>query len=119
MTFNLGGTRQTAAKTDKMEFSSWSRPDNTSRRIKYGIEYGLDFGTIKPIRTSVNINGAWFHILRTRQTTSTSYRSKIDKYAPTMPSGSGPAEIVQVSVFGSIVSSFVSLSIVGRVAMQL
>ena len=89
VTFNLGGTRQTAAKTDKMEFSSWSRPDNTSRRIKYGIEYGLDFGTIKPIRTSVNINGAWFHILRTRQTTSTSYRSKIDKYAPTMPSGSG------------------------------
>ena len=89
VTFNLGGTRQTAAKTDKMEFSSWSRPDNTARRIKYGIEYGLDFGTIKPLRTSVNINGAWFHIQRIRQTTSTSFRSKLDKYAPTMPSGSG------------------------------
>ena len=89
VTFNLGGTRQTAAKTDKMEFSSWSRPDNTARRLKYGIEYGLDFGTIKPLRTSVNINGAWFHIQRIRQTTSTSFRSKLDKYAPTMPSGSG------------------------------
>lgn len=92
VTFNLGGTRQTAAKTDKMEFSSWSRPDNTARRIKYGIEYGLDFGTIKPLRTSVNINGAWFHIQRIRQTTSTSFRSKLDKYAPTMPSGSGKVQ---------------------------
>ena len=92
VTYSLGGTRQTAAKTEKMEFSSWSRPSNNYKRIKYGIEYGLDFGTIKPLRTSVSINGAWFHIQRTRLTTSTSYRSKIDKYAPTMPSGSGSVQ---------------------------
>jgi len=92
VTYDFDGTRQVAEKTEKMEFSSWGRPSNTSSRIKYGIEYGLDLGTLKPLRTSVSINGAWFHIQRIRQTTSTSYRSKLDSYAPTMPSGSGSVQ---------------------------
>ncbi len=92
VTYTLEGTRQKASRVEKMEFSSWSRPANNARRIKYGIEYGLDLGTIKALRTSVNINGAWFHIQRTRETPSTSYRSKIDLYAPTMPAGSGSVQ---------------------------
>ena len=87
--YTLSGVREAAGEVQKMEFSSWSRPSNNARRIKYGIEYGLDLGTIRPIRTSVSINGAWFHIQRTRETASTSYRSKIDLYAPMMPAGSG------------------------------
>lgn len=87
--YTLAGVREKAATVDKMEFCSWSRPSNTASRIKYGIEYGLDLGTIKALRTSVNINGAWFHIQKTRETTSNSYRSKLDKYAAVMPSGSG------------------------------
>ena len=89
VTYMLDGTRQTASKVDKKEYASWSRPSNSSRRIKYGIEYGLDLGTIKAIKTSVNINGAWFHIERTRETESTSFRSKTDQYAPVLPAGSG------------------------------
>lgn len=92
VTYTLNGARAAADKVDKMEFSSWSRPSNTGRRLKYGIEYGLDFGTIKPIRTSVSINGAWFHIQKTRETPSTGYRSKIDLYAPVMPAGSGTVQ---------------------------
>lgn len=87
--YTLAGVREKATTVDKMEFCSWSRPSNTSSRIKYGIEYGLDLGTIKALRTSVNINGAWFHIQSTRETTSNSYRTKLDNYAAVMPSGSG------------------------------
>jgi hypothetical protein len=90
--YTLSGARQAADEVQKMEFSSWSRPSNNARRIKYGIEYGLDLGTIRPIRTSVSINGAWFHIQRTRETASTSYRSKIDLYAPMMPAGRGTVQ---------------------------
>jgi len=92
VTYTLDGTRRKAATTDKMEFASWSRPSNNSRRIKYGIEYGLDLGTIKAIKTSVSINGAWFHIERTRETESTSFRSKTDKYAYVLPAGSGSVQ---------------------------
>ena len=89
VTYDLAGERVIAATNDKMEFTSWSRPSNNSSRIKYGIEYGLDLGTIKPLRTSVNINGAWFHIQNTRETSYTSIRSKLDEYVPLMPEGSG------------------------------
>lgn len=89
VTYDLAGERGVAATNDKMEFTSWSRPANNSSRIKYGIEYGLDLGTIKPLRTSVNINGAWFHIQTTRETDYTSIRNKLDAYVPLMPEGSG------------------------------
>ena len=87
VTYLLAGVRETAAKTAKAEFSSWGRPSNNASRIKYGIEYGLELGTIPAIKTSVNINGAWFHIQRTRETTGVSFRSKTDDYAPVMPAG--------------------------------
>ena len=89
VTYDLAGERGIAATNDKMEFTSWSRPANTGSRIKYGIEYGLDLGTIKPLRTSVNINGAWFHIQSTRETTSISIRSKVDEFVPVKPEGEG------------------------------
>ena len=89
VTYTLAGEREIAATNGQIEFTSWSRPANNNSRIKYGIEYGLDLGTIKPLRTSVNINGAWFHIQNTRETTYTSIRSKLDEYVPLMPAGSG------------------------------
>lgn len=89
VTYLLSGVRQKAQKNAKTEFSSWGRPDNTASRIKYGIEYGLDLGTISALRTSVNINGAWFHIARKSEGEDVTYRSKLDEYAPVMPSGEG------------------------------
>lgn len=89
VTYLLNGSRGVAEKISKMEFTSWSRPSNTNSRIKYGIEYGLDLGTIKALRTSVNINGAWFHIQSTKETTGISIRSKLDDYVAVLPAGSG------------------------------
>ncbi len=42
-------------------FRSYSIYRNASKRIKKGIEYSLDLGTIKAIRTQFNITGAWFY----------------------------------------------------------
>ncbi|MBR3562364.1 MAG: TonB-dependent receptor [Bacteroidales bacterium] len=90
--YSLGGARQTAARTELVEYVSWGRPSNNTHSEKHGIEYGIDLGSIRPLRTTVNINGAWFHIRRTRETTSTSYINKNYAYAPTMPAGSGSVQ---------------------------
>ncbi len=92
VTYSLGGTRYTADKTNITEYMSWGRPTNNTHSEKYGVEYGLDLGTIKALRTSLNINGAWFHIQRTRETESTYSINKNYAYAPTMPAGSGSVQ---------------------------
>ena len=92
ITYELDGVRHEATKEDLVEYTSWGRPANNTNSRKFGIEYGLDLGTIAPIRTSVNINGAWFHIQRTRETTSTYSINKNYAYAPTMPAGSGTVQ---------------------------
>lgn len=89
VTYVLSGVRQAAQKNAKTEFSSWGRPTNNASRVKYGIEYGVDLGTIPALRTSVNINGAWFHIARKSETPGVTFRSKLDEYAPVMPAGEG------------------------------
>lgn len=76
----------TVPMTDMM---TWSRPDNNTRSLKHGIEYGLDLGTLKPIRTSLSINGAWFHVARTLETSSLKYINRNYNYVPLMPSGYG------------------------------
>ncbi len=45
-------------KTDE-KFSSFSIYRNASTRIKKGVEYSLNIGTIRALRTSFNITGAW------------------------------------------------------------
>ncbi|MGL4992734.1 MAG: TonB-dependent receptor [Bacteroidales bacterium] len=40
--------------------SSYSRPLNGERVVKNGVEYRLILPTIKPIRTTIEINGAWY-----------------------------------------------------------
>ena len=57
--------------------------------MKHGIEYGLDLGTFKPLRTSLSINGAWFHISRTDETTSLNYINRNYNYVALMPEGMG------------------------------
>lgn len=89
LTYMLGGERKTATKELLTEYATWSRAANNTHSVKYGIEYGLDFGTIRPLRTSIQINGAWFHIDRSSETPHTSYISRTYDYAPVRPAGSG------------------------------
>lgn len=47
------------SKTDTL-LMSYSRPQNGERVIKKGIEYRLSFPQIEIIKTSIEINGAWY-----------------------------------------------------------
>ncbi|MCY1719155.1 TonB-dependent receptor [Prolixibacteraceae bacterium Z1-6] len=46
---------------DDVTFRTYSVYRNANRRIKKGVEYSLNTGTIEALRTSFNITGAWFY----------------------------------------------------------
>lgn len=68
--YTQNGVAGTAVRNMYLERVSWSMPYNTTRSLKHGIEYTLNLGTWKALRTSLNITGAWFHIKRQRMTES-------------------------------------------------
>ena len=84
-----GGNPAVADKKSEILMTTWGRPGNTSASRKYGIEYGLDLGTFKPLRTSLNINGAWFHIRRTSEVPSLNYVQSNYDHVGVMPAGNG------------------------------
>lgn len=89
VTYDFNGEQHTAATSQGNEITTWSRPGNTSRTDKHGIEYSWDFGIWQALRTSLVIDGAWFHIKRKRDATSLSYISYNYDYIPMLPAGSG------------------------------
>lgn len=83
-----------AGKQINYEFLTWAKPYNTTRSDKQGIEYTLTFPEWKALRTSLTINGAWFHIDRRSDTpesfsivtnnqnkTSANYKSYVGIYS--------------------------------------
>ncbi|WP_347841138.1 carboxypeptidase-like regulatory domain-containing protein [uncultured Draconibacterium sp.] len=54
-------TGETVAVPYEMDekWKSYSTYRNARTRIKRGVEYNIDFGKIKALRTSFNLNGAW------------------------------------------------------------
>ena len=73
----------------KTYIATYYRPTNKSHTEKQGIEYSFDLGSWRALRTSLIIDGAWFHI---RRTDEQEYYSKINEtydYIRLMPAGSG------------------------------
>jgi len=89
VTYRLDGTTHTAARTAQTDLYTWSRPDNTTRSFKQGVEYTLDLGTWEALRTSLNVDGAWLHIRRTNEKEQLRYIDRTYDYAAIMPAGSG------------------------------
>lgn len=90
LSYTLDGKTITAKPDEiKKRMHTWSQPANNTSSTKYGIEYGLDFGEFKPLRTSLNVSGAWFHIKRVNETTSLKYVDLNYDYVGVMPAGSG------------------------------
>lgn len=89
VTYTIDGVTASASTSPATELQLWSRPSNTMRTYKHGIEYSLDFGTFKPLSTSLVIDGAWFHIRRKSDVNSLNYISYQYDYIPLMPAGSG------------------------------
>ena len=87
--YTMDGVRQTAACKRVIDMDTWGRPDNNSESRKHGIEYALDLGTIPYLHTSVNIDGAWFHIQRQSAKEHLNYINKNYNFVPVMPAGNG------------------------------
>lgn len=87
---DAAGNLTTATTTADTTICTYYVPTNNSQTKKYGIEYQLDFGQIRPIRTSIIVDGAWYHIERT--STKSYYSTLTDSnypYIRVMPGGSG------------------------------
>jgi len=80
------------------EIKGYSMPSNVYRTLKHGIEYSFNFGEIKPLKTDVIVDGAWFYIKR--RSTGYSYNSnrvayqedgqtRFNSYLAVLPAGSG------------------------------
>lgn len=54
-----GGSYVPLAYTTTTDFKSYSRPDNRGQEKKWGIEYDIDFGKIKALRTSILLSGSY------------------------------------------------------------
>lgn len=89
VTYDLDGTSGTATVSQGNELQLWNRPGNTQRTDKHGIEYSWDFGTFAPLRTSLVLDGAWFHIKRQSAVNRLNYISYQYDYIPMLPAGSG------------------------------
>ena len=58
------GTPGTATKTVYTERLSWGMAQNAWLTEKHGLEYTLNLGEWRALRTSLNVSGAWFWIKR-------------------------------------------------------
>lgn len=87
--YTYNGNRQTASYENATEMYMWSQPYNTSRTEKYGIEYSWNFGMFNPLQTSLNVDGAWFHIKRQTECDWYNYVDKLYSYIGLMPAGQG------------------------------
>lgn len=84
------GVSQTATYEDKIYFETWAKPDNDSKSYKHGIEYTLDLGKFKPLRTSLYIDGAWFYTKRVNtQNYVSTFTDTSYEYAPVYYAGEG------------------------------
>lgn len=74
-------------------FQSYSRPSNTSKSEKMGIEYSINFGQIKALRTSLVVDGAWMYVKRQSANNYWSEMGSVNgsyyPYSVLRPGGSG------------------------------
>lgn len=89
VTYTNNGVDGVATTALRNELQTWSRPGNTQQTDKHGIEYSWDFGTFNPLRTSLVVDGAWFHIKRKSSVPSLNVIQYNYDYIPMLPAGSG------------------------------
>lgn len=71
---------------------TYNVPDNNYMTKKRGVEFSLNFGQIRPIRTSVVVDGAWFNVERVRTKSGFSTIRSNYPYIKEYPAGSGTIE---------------------------
>ena len=79
----------------KQEFHRFNTPRNTYNNDKKGIEYVVDFGTIKSLKSSFSVDGAYYHITKVEDVlpyytqSGASYLGERFPYVSVMPGGKG------------------------------
>lgn len=99
-----GGTKEAMDYLIQKRVVTYQVPSNENETFKQGVEYSFNFGEIKPIKTDIIVDGAWYYIKRCN--VGNSYKSDaventnmqtvggkkiqgFNTYLAVMPSGSG------------------------------
>ncbi|MCE1198788.1 MAG: TonB-dependent receptor [Marinilabiliales bacterium] len=64
VTYTENGVTKQVPYAMKSDFHSYALPSNNSNADKKGIEYVINFGQYKKLRTSLTVDGAYYHITR-------------------------------------------------------
>lgn len=95
ITYIENGITKTLPYSPKEEFHSYSRPINTYNIDKKGIEYVINFGKINCIKSSLIVDGAYYHMTRTEDMEpfptkeNVSYLGEKFPYVSIFPGGKG------------------------------
>lgn len=95
ITYIENGITKTLPYSQKQEFHSYSSPKNTYNIDKKGLEYIIDLGNIKSLKTNLTVDGAYYNISKiedvlpfyTKQ--NVSYLGEKFPYVSIFPGGKG------------------------------
>ena len=95
ITYQENGATKVLPSSPKQEFHSYATPRNTYNVDKKGVEYLLDLGSIRSLKTSLSVDGAYYHITRIedvlpyQEKQNVSYQGEKFPYVSVMPGGKG------------------------------
>jgi outer membrane receptor protein involved in Fe transport len=95
ITYMENGITKTLPYSNKQEFHDYSSPRNNANIDKKGIEYSIDFGNIKRLKTNMMVDGAYYHIANISDVlpyytkSGVSYLGEKFPYVSVMPGGKG------------------------------
>lgn len=115
--FDLAGQRRVADVATVTRIYTWNRAANPTSAHKHGVEYAVDFGEFRPLRTSLNVSGAWLHVKRRRETPSLNYIDLLYDYVGLMPAGSGSVRD-RVNTTFRLITHIPAVSMIFTTALQ-
>ncbi|WP_372648517.1 TonB-dependent receptor domain-containing protein [Draconibacterium sp.] len=95
ITYEVNGEMMTLGWDQETEFERYMSPKNNYSIDKKGVEYVVNFGRINPIKTELMVDGAYYHIKRSRHAVpvveriTSSYKGDYFPYLAVLPGNSG------------------------------
>ncbi|WP_232302839.1 TonB-dependent receptor [Draconibacterium sediminis] len=95
ITYEVNGEMMTLGWDQETEFEGYMSPKNNYSVDKKGVEYVVNFGRINPIKTELMVDGAYYHIKRSRHAVpvveriTSSYKGDYFPYLAVLPGNSG------------------------------
>jgi outer membrane receptor for ferrienterochelin and colicin len=95
ITYQENGVTRVLPSSRKQEFHYYATPKNTYNIDKKGVEYILDLGSIRSLKTNLSVDGAYYHITKIEdvlpyeEKQNVSYQGEKFPYVSVMPGGKG------------------------------